>query len=207
MKRGRDNGYVFGMPVRARVVISLVSALIVAGKLFLNLPLHIPGHSGFFWMALLAIGVGATGRLGAGTLIGLLTAILATVLLPGRQGPLTGVKYFVPGLVFDVLTPLLGGRLDRPVVGAIIAAAANLSKLLTAYVLGLIAGIPGGFLAMGLGFAATTHVVFGALGGWIGAFVLGKLEKAGLTEEPVEPGSMPFVSSPIAEDRGEEVSP
>ncbi len=170
----------WGLSLRARVIIALVSALIIGAKFYLRMPLHIPGHSGLFWMALMVVGVGLVRRPGAGTLIGLLTALLATALLPGRQGLLTGVKYFIPGLLFDILVPLLGGRLDRTTVAVVIAAAANVAKLATAYVIGLVAGIPSGFLALGLGFASTTHLVFGALGGLLGSLVLRRLLRAGI---------------------------
>jgi hypothetical protein len=93
---------------------------------------------------------------------------------------LVGLKYFIPGVIFDVLTPLLGGRLDRPVVAALISASANAGKLATAYLVGLAAGIPSGFLALGLGMASTTHVFFGALGGLVGSFVLRRLVRAGI---------------------------
>lgn len=172
----------WGLSLRARVIIALVSALIIGAKFYLRMPLHIPGHSGLFWMALMVVGVGLVRRPGAGTLIGLLTALLATALLPGRQGLLTGVKYFIPGLLFDILVPLLGGRLDRTTVAVVIAAAANVAKLATAYVIGLVAGIPSGFLALGLGFASTTHLVFGALGGLLGSIVLRRLLRAGIGE-------------------------
>lgn len=163
------------------MVIALVSALIIAGKFFLRIPLHIPGHSGLFWMALMVVGVGLVDRRGAGTLIGLLTAILATFFLPGgSQGILVGLKYFIPGVLFDVMTPLLGGRLDRVAVAVVIAASANVAKLGTAYIVGVIAGLPGGFLALGLGVAATTHLIFGALGGLVGSLVLSRLLRAGI---------------------------
>jgi hypothetical protein len=175
----------WGLSLRARVIIALVSAMIIGAKFYLRFPLHIPGHSGLFWMALIVVGVGLVRRPGAGMLIGLLTAVMATVLLPGRQGILVGAKYFIPGLLFDLLTPLLGGRLDRVLVAMVVASAANVAKLATAYVLGLVAGVPGGFLALGIGFAATTHLTFGALGGLVGALVLKRLVRAGMTLEPL----------------------
>ena len=38
-------------------------------------------------------------------------------------------------------------------------------------------GIPASYLAIGLGLAATTHVVFGAIGGWLGALILRLLRR------------------------------
>jgi hypothetical protein len=168
------------LTLRDRLVIALVSTLIIVAKFYLRLPLHTPGHTGFFWMALLVVGVGVIRRPGAGTMIGLLTAILATIFLPGQQGVLVGVKYFVPGLVVDLLWFVFRGGFDRYAIAVVVGATANAAKLTASYLLGLLLGIPAGYLALGVGLAATTHVVFGALGGLIGAYVLRRLERAGI---------------------------
>ena len=168
------------VPIRAQIIIALVSALIVSAKFYFNMPLHVPGHSGIFWMALIIIGVGLVRQPGAGTLIGLVSGILAVMFVPGREGMLVGVKYFAAGLTVDVLTQLLGGRLDRYVVAIVVGAAANVAKLASSYIIGVLMGVPSGYLALGLGLAATTHLVFGALGGWVGAFVLKRLARIGI---------------------------
>ena len=145
-------------------------------------------------MALLIVGVGSVGKPGAGTLIGLLTGILAMVLLPGREGLLVGVKYFVPGVIVDLLLPIMGGRLDRYPVAIVIGAAAHCGKLAASYLLGIALGIPHDYLVLGMGFSATLHVAFGALGGALGALVLKRLQKAGLPS----PGSGHVVEEPTS---------
>ncbi len=177
------------LTLRDRLTIALISTLIIVAKFYLRLPLHTPGHTGFFWMALLVVGVGVIGRPGAGTMIGLLTAILATVFLPSQQGVLVGVKYFVPGLVVDLLWFVFRGGFDRYAIAVVVGATANAAKLTASYLLGLLLGIPAGYLALGVGLAATTHVVFGALGGLIGAYVLRRLQRAGIPRtSPAEEG-------------------
>jgi hypothetical protein len=171
----------WNLPLRARLAIALVAALIVAGKFYLRLPIHVPGHSGVIWMALLIAGVGIVGRPWAGTLIGLLSGALATFFLPGKEGLLVGVKYLVPGVMVDILLPLMGRRLDRYIVAIVIGAAAHASKLAASYLMGLAAGISQDYLALGIGLAATLHVGFGALGGALGAVVLKLLRTAGVS--------------------------
>ncbi|MDZ4180887.1 MAG: cobalt ABC transporter permease [Coriobacteriia bacterium] len=167
-------------PLRDQIIIALVAAMIVAAKFYFRVPLKIPGHSGIFWMALLVIGTGVVRRPGAGTLIGLISGILATLIVPGRLGIFAGVKYFVPGVVVDLLGLALGGRLDRTIVAVIVAAMANVAKLAASYMMGLAAGVPPGYLALGLGLAATTHVLFGGLGGLVAAVVLRRLDRTGV---------------------------
>jgi hypothetical protein len=145
-------------------------------------------------MALLLIGVGLVRRPGAGTLIGFISGILAIALLPGREGLLVGLKYFAPGVVMDVVWTASGGRLDRVGVAILAGAAANVAKLTTSYVIGLLAGIPHGYLALGLGLAATTHVFFGALGGWVGCITLRRLQKTGVVDDDI-PAPRPEVET------------
>lgn len=173
---------VWGLSLRARIVIALVAAMIVTAKFYLRIPLHVPGHSGIFWMALLLIGVGIVQRPGAGTLIGFLSGLLAIAVLPGREGIFIGLKYFAPGVVMDVLWVTLGRRFDSAPVAILAGAAANVAKLTTSYVIGLLAGIPHGYLALGLGVAASSHLFFGALGGWIGSITLRRLERTGIID-------------------------
>ncbi len=172
---------------REIVLIALISALIIVSRAMLRLPLHIPGHSGVLWMALLIVGRGIVRRQTAGTLIGLITGIVAVALVPGKEGILTAVKYIVPGITVDLMTPLFRGQLDRPVPAALIAATAHVAKLMSALIMGVALGIPSGFLALGLGFAAATHLGFGVLGGLLGALVLSRLERAGVVPPPPEP--------------------
>ena len=182
---------VWGMSLQERIIIVLVSALIIGARFYLRIPLHVPGHSGAYWMALLIIGAGLVGKRGAGSLIGLITGILAVFLIPGREGLLTGLKYFVPGVIVDVFAFSFGGRLDSYPVAILAGAAGNVGKLTTSYIIGLLAGIPSGYLAVGLGIAATTHLVFGAVGGWLGAFVLKRLARAGVTLKPTTADDIP----------------
>jgi hypothetical protein len=170
----------WGISLKSRIIIALIAAMIVTAKFYLRLPIGVPGKSGVFWMALLLVGVGVVRRPGAGTLIGLISGLLAIAVLPGREGLLVGLKYFAPGVVMDLIWTSSGGRFDRVAVAMLAGAAANVAKLTTSYVIGLLAGIPHGYLALGLGLAATTHVFFGALGGWIGCITLRRLERSGV---------------------------
>lgn len=182
MRAGESKRTLWGLSLRAQIVIALIAAMIVAAKFYLRVPLHVPGHSGVFWMALLLTGVGIVRRPGAGTLIGFLSGLLAIVALPSREGIFIGLKYFAPGVVMDAMWVTFSGRFDKAGIAMITGAAANIAKLTTSYVIGVLAGIPHGYLALGLGLAATSHLVFGALGGLAGSIVLKRLERTGIID-------------------------
>lgn len=156
-------------------MLALVAALVTVSKLIFHLPLRVPGHSGLYWMALMVVGRGVVRRPGAGTLLGFVAGLLAVMFTPGRLGLLTGVNYLAPGVMLDVLAPLIRERFSDPVLGTFAGAFANLAKLLTSFVVTLAMGIPASFIAIGLGPSAISHTVFGAIGGFIGALVLRRL--------------------------------
>jgi len=165
------------LTTRELTVLALLAALLVGTKIVLNLPLRVPGHSGLFWMAYLVIGRGLVRKRGAGALLGLVSGLLAVLIVGGREGLLVWVKYFAPGVVMDLGAMMSRERLDSPLWGALIGATANAAKLSASLIVSLLLGIPAGYLVVGLGLAATTHVVFGAIGGWLGALVLKSLRR------------------------------
>jgi len=72
------------LTTRELVSLALIAALIVGAKITLNMPLHTPGHSGLFWMAFLVIGRGLVRKPGAGTLLGLVSGLLAVIAVGGH---------------------------------------------------------------------------------------------------------------------------
>lgn len=165
----------YHLTTRELATLALIAALIVISKLVFNMPLRVPGHSGLFWMALMVIGRGVVRRPGAGTMLGLVAGLLAVAVMPGRLGLLTWVKYAAPGMLLDFIAPLIGSRFEDPLLGTFAGALANLAKLLLSLLVTLAMGLPAGYIAVGLGFSAITHAIFGALGGLAGAMVLRRL--------------------------------
>ena len=162
---------------RELVVLALLAALVAVSKAFLRLPLHVPGHTGITWMAILLVGRALVRKPYAGTLMGFVSGVLAVAIVGGREGLLLWVKYLAPGVIMDLGALLSGERLDNPYVGLAVGAIANVAKLLSSLIVSLMLGIPAGYLVVGLGLAMTTHIVFGALGGWLGTLVLRTLRR------------------------------
>ncbi len=159
------------------VILALFAALIALSKVVLRMPIHVPGHSGITWMAILLVGRGLVRRPWAGTVLGFVSGVIAVAVVGGREGLLLWLKYLAPGAMMDLVALLTAERLGNPFVGAVAGAAANTAKLVTSLLVSLALGIPTGYLALGLGLSATTHVVFGALGGWLGTVVLRLLRR------------------------------
>jgi len=138
-------------------LLALFSALIVAAKIGLRFPIQVPGHSGVFWMALMVTALGIVPKLGAGSLVGLTSALLAALL---GLGDLGAVYTFVSYLMLGV-------------------GVGNAAKMVVKTLMATLMGIPSGFIALGMVYSFATNLISGAVGGILGYLILKALRKAG----------------------------
>lgn len=161
-------------------LLSLCAALIVVLNTVFTIPLSIPGHTGIFWVVPVIIGVGIVKKPGAGTYIGLISGILATLFGMNTLHIFNLFIYLALGGVIDLLGLLFFYRLDHPAAGFIAGAAGNLAKMAVNFSLQSFFGIPAAFIVLGIGTASITHFIFGGIGGIAAALVLARLAKAGV---------------------------
>lgn len=167
-----------GLKAADITVIALVAVLILLGKTVLRFGIQLSGHGGVLWIAALVVGRGVVRRRWAATMMAAVGGLLVAFLSPGTDGFLNVLKYVLPGLTLDLLTPLFGNRLDRVVPATIAGAAAHATKVLVDIIPGLVAGLSTPVILAGIGVNVIPHLAFGALGGMIGAFVLIALHRA-----------------------------
>jgi hypothetical protein len=161
------------------ILLALFAALIVVAKIALRLPLQLPGHSGIFWMAIIVVAAGVVPKFGAVSVVGLTSGIMAAFLGMGDFGALnTFLSYTMVGVGTD-LALLLLRHPENLVVAALLGILGHLGKFLVKWGLGVITGAPVGFVALGLARAVIGYVVFGAVGGVLGALTLAALRRAG----------------------------
>jgi hypothetical protein len=175
--RGVKPGYIWSLSLRDLLLIALIAALCILGKLGLRVPVHVPGHSGVLWVALFVICRGLVDKRGAGILLGTVTGFLAQFMGFGNVGPLEWTKWLAAGVILEVLTLVLPGDLRGFGKATVVGAALHLGKLAALTLAGVVLRVPFALLFLGLGYSATTHVVFGAVGGFLGALALRELRK------------------------------
>jgi hypothetical protein len=162
------------------ILLALFAALIVVAKIALRLPLQLSGHSGIFWMAIVIVAAGVVPKAGAASLVGLTSGIIAAFLGLGDFGALnTFLSYTMVGVGTDLALLLLGSNPENLVVAVIAATFGHFCKFLVKWGMGVLTGAPVGFVALGLVWAMFGYVVFGALGGLLGALTLKALGRAG----------------------------
>ena len=162
------------------ILLALFAALIVVAKIALRLPLQLPGHSGIFWMAIVIVAAGVVPKIGAASLVGLTSGIIAAFLGMGDFGALnTFLSYTMVGVGTDLALLLLGRNPENLIVATLAATLGHMAKFLVKWGLGALTGAPVGFVALGLLRAIVGYLIFGALGGLLGALTLKALRRAG----------------------------
>lgn len=160
------------------IILALFSALVVVAKIALRFPIQVPGHSGLFWMAIVIVAAGMVSKRGAASLVGVSSGVLAAFLGMGDFGALnTFLSYSMVGVATDLALWLLQDP-ENLLVGGLAGALGHLGKYVVKWFLGVITGAPLGFVALGLLWSLITYVIFGALGGVLGALTLRALRRA-----------------------------
>jgi ABC-type thiamin/hydroxymethylpyrimidine transport system permease subunit len=161
------------------ILLALFAGLVVVAKISLRLPLQMPGHSGVFWMAIVIVAAGVVPKPGAASLVGLTSGIIAAMLGMGDLGALnTFLSYTLLGVGTDLALLLL--RNPENLLSAVLAATlGHVAKFLVKWGMATLMGAPAGFVALGLARSIVGYIVFGALGGMLGALTLQALRRAG----------------------------
>lgn len=165
------------------VLLTLLAALVFVLRVYLRIPTHIPGKSGFFWVIPIIIGIGIAGKPGSGTYMGVISGTLAVLFGIGDNGALEFINYLAMGLALDAFCLLFMSRLDNVLAGVVIGAGANLSKMIVNYSLDYIMGVPLELIVLKMNIAPVTHFVAGGLGGAIAALILGRLYRSGVVRK------------------------
>lgn len=162
------------------MLLTELAAMSVVLKIVLRLPMRLPGKSGIFEIALVLLARSLVPRLGAGTYMQTLTALLRTALGSGE-----GILYYtlprtvIRGVIVDLALCVPWGR-ARVVGYALAGALAGAGKAAIGYFMLSLLGPPEGVLMTLLGYGLVTHTIFGAVGGVLAERLLAALERAGL---------------------------
>ncbi len=161
-------------------LLSTCGALVFVLKIALKVPIHVPGHSGIFWVIPIILGVGIVKKFGSGTYIGFISGILVSLFGLSGLYMFDFFEYLSMGMTIDFVGLLFSYAFDRPTVGFIAGAVGNIVKMVVNFAVQMVFGIPATFILIGIGLASVTHLVFGGLGGIFAALVLARLARAGV---------------------------
>lgn len=172
-----DTAYIWSLSLRDLLVLVLLADLAMLGKAVIRMPLHVPGHAGILWVAVFIVARGLVDKKGAALLLGVVAGFVATALGLGDKGPLAWTQYVAAGAALELVCLLVPGTLDHLAKAAVAGGAANLGNLVSMVLVSVVLRLPLGFAVLGLGYSAATHLVFGVIGGLLGAVLLRALRR------------------------------
>jgi hypothetical protein len=155
----------------ASIIIVQVSLLLVLAKVYLRVPLHIPGHSAIYMLPILILGkLGARWKY-SGTGIGVTSGVFA-IGFGIMGGPLLAFsRLLIMGMMVDVVFARSAHMSVLPFL--LCGALANMAKVFMGWSIATAVGIPAFFIQAGMTFSVSTHVFFGLVGG-LAAFGIAK---------------------------------
>lgn len=154
---------------RSTIVLLCLGVLAVIAHASFRFPLHLPGHHGLEWMALLVIArQGASYRWAAG-IVAVGAALATMVPALGFHNPLTPLYYLVPALALDLLWLVAPQRWRGSIPAlACLAALAFATKPLV-QAAGVLAGVLRANAGQSLLYVIAMHMAFALVGGGIAA--------------------------------------
>jgi len=109
--------------LREAVLLCFCATFIILTRAGLRLHLHLPGHVMFFTMFFMILSRGFVPKVGAVTLVGLLTSLASVLLGMGVGGPIVLVKFLLPAVIVEaaglVAPGFLNGMLGCALVGMV----------------------------------------------------------------------------------------
>ncbi|MBP1928142.1 hypothetical protein J2741_000689 [Methanolinea mesophila] len=161
-------------------VLSICGGLIFVLKTAFKIPLHLPGHSGIFWVIPVMFAVAVVRKPGSGTYVGVISGLLTAFFGMDPLGMMDSITYLALGVAVDIEGVIFRYRFDHPAIGFVVGASSNIAKMLVNYAIQLALGVLPVFIILGIGISSVTHLVFGGIGGIIAAVIIARLMKAGI---------------------------
>lgn len=129
MERSTERNYLWRrFTLREAVLLCFCATFIILTRAGLRLHLHLPGHVMFFTMFFMLLSRGFVPKVGAVTLVGLLTSLASVMLGMGVGGPIVLVKFLLPALVVELAGIVAPGFITGMCACAAVGVLASLTR-------------------------------------------------------------------------------
>ena len=137
-----------------------------------DMSLGLPGHHGMEWMALMILGRASSRFRGAGSITSLGASFASMMPLLHSDNPYTWLFYLLPGPVMDLAYRYLPGLTNKLWFLVLLSGLAHATKPVGQLIVNLITGWPFGSFRNGVLYPFATHLLFGMIGGLVGALIV-----------------------------------
>lgn len=150
--------------LREGILLAFCATFIVITRAGLMLNLKIPGHVMLFMAFFLILSRGCVPKIGAPTLVGLISGIVSILIGMGKSGPLTMVKFLFPAIIVDIAGMIYPrfptSYLASIIVGLLLSAGRSLTTTGIEYAVGMETEI----VLQKAAIMAFSHALFGSIG-------------------------------------------
>lgn len=168
--------------LREALLLSFCATLIILTRAGLRLHLHMPGHVMFFTMFFYLLARGCVPKIGAVTLVGLITSLASVLLGMGKGGPVVLVKFLLPALVVEVAGAIFPAFVTNMLACALVGMLAAMVRSGASTLVDLLVGMEEEVLLGKALFAAVMNGVWGGLGSLTVPAIVKRLRHNGLIE-------------------------
>jgi hypothetical protein len=150
--------------LREAMLLAFCATFIILTRAALRLHLGLPGHSLFFQAFFLLMARACVPRVGAPTLVGLISGLVGLLLGLSKAGPLVVVNFVLPAVIVDVacaVHPRTGvSYVACALVGVAMSASKSVSGIALDYLMGMRAEVLVGHVLL----TTASGAAFGAIG-------------------------------------------
>lgn len=143
-----------------------------------DMSLGLPGHHGIEWMALMILGRASSRFRGAGTLTSIGASFASTLPMLHGENPYTWLFYLLPGPVMDLAFRYLPRFANKVWFLVLLGGFAHATKPIGQLAINLTTGWPFGSFRYGVVYPFASHLLFGMIGGLLGALMLLGIQRA-----------------------------
>lgn len=143
-----------------------------------DLSLGLPGHHGMEWMALMIIGRASSRFRGAGTLTSVGASFASTLPFLHGENPFTWLFYLLPGPLMDFAFSVFPEGANRVWFLVMLGGLAHMTKPVGQLIFNLATGWPFGSFRYGVVYPFASHLLFGMIGGLVGALIVLGVQRA-----------------------------
>ena len=137
-----------------------------------DMSLGLPGHHGIEWMALMILGRASSRFRGAGSITSLGASFASTLPLLHSDNPYTWLFYLLPGPVMDFAFRYFPSYANKIWFMVLLGGLAHATKPVGQLITNLLTGWPFGSFRYGVAYPFASHLLFGMIGGLIGALIV-----------------------------------
>ncbi|OFX19921.1 MAG: hypothetical protein A2V77_09900 [Anaeromyxobacter sp. RBG_16_69_14] len=162
--------------LREALLLGFCATFIVLTRAALRLHFSLPGHSMFFLTFFLLMARGCVPKIGAATLVGVISGLVCMLLGMAKLGPLIVANFILPAMVVD-LAGFAYPRMVRSYIACLLVGViASATKGVTGILLDYLMGMDPDVVVRHVFIATIASAIFGALGAFMVPPVIRRLQ-------------------------------